>query len=160
MKKPARGSGGRRGQHPDDDHVLWESVAETIKPLQRKSRVHEASAAEPSDATTPVAKKLPVRLHAPYSPAPPAPPAKVPPLADFDPRHAKKIRSGRVEIERRVDLHGMRRSQAHAVLRRFLFECHAEGRRCVLVITGKGGPRRRREQDDFAGWGPISRSGP
>ncbi len=151
MKKPARGSGGRRGQHPDDDEAMWNQVAGTIKPLGRKSRVHAAGEAKSESGAGPAAKKAPARHHAPYSPPAPPAPVKVPPLADFDERHAKKIRSGRVEIERRVDLHGMRRNEAHAILRRFLFECHVQGRRCVLVITGKGGPRRQRDEDSF-GW--------
>ena len=150
MKKPARGSGGRRRLHPDDDHAAWELVAGTIAPLRKKSRVCAADE-EPADtAAVAPAKKTPSRYHPPY--VPPVAPPKAPPLADFDERHAKKIRAGRVEIERRVDLHGMRRNEAHNVLRHFLLECHAQGRRCVLVITGKGGPRRRREDDGF-GWG-------
>jgi DNA-nicking Smr family endonuclease len=152
MKKLTRGSGRRRSLHPDDDHALWESVAGTVKPLQRKSRVPAAGEDKPDASASPAAMKVLARHHAPYIPTPPPAAVKVPPLANFDERHAKKIRSGRVEIERRVDLHGMRRNEAHAALRHFLLDCHAQGRRSVLVITGKGGPRRRREEEDFGSW--------
>ena len=153
MKKPARGSGGRRGQHPDDDEAMWEPGGRNDQAAWAQVARACGGGGEVRDpARRPAAKRAPARHHAPYSPPAPPAPVKVPPLADFDERHAKKIRSGRVEIERRVDLHGMRRNEAHAMLRRFLFECHEQGRRCVLVITGKGGPRRQRDEDSF-GWG-------
>lgn len=158
MKKPSRknaGGGGRSGDdHDDGDRAFWEHVAKSIKPLKTKSRVLSAAAPK---AKIEGRASGPPPSHSVDHPAPvvsqrqSTPPSKAPPLADFNPKHVRKIRSGRVEIERRVDLHGMRRNEAHGVLRRFLFDCHAQGRRCVLVITGKGDPRRRR--DDEYGWG-------
>lgn len=41
-------------------------------------------------------------------------------------------------IEARLDLHGYTRDRAHGVLVRFLEAAQTEGKRCVLVITGKG----------------------
>jgi DNA-nicking Smr family endonuclease len=61
-------------------------------------------------------------------------------LSEFDRRKARKLAAGREAIDARIDLHGMRQSEAHAALRSFLLGCHADGRRNVLVITGKGGP--------------------
>jgi DNA-nicking Smr family endonuclease len=57
----------------------------------------------------------------------------------LDRRSVRRIASGQVEIDASIDLHGMRQSEAHAALRRFLSSCHADGCRTVLVITGKGG---------------------
>jgi DNA-nicking Smr family endonuclease len=55
-----------------------------------------------------------------------------------------------VEIEARLDLHGMRQAEAHRALRNFLLRCHDSGRRWVLVITGKGVSERsnRADRDD------------
>jgi DNA-nicking Smr family endonuclease len=64
-------------------------------------------------------------------------------LAPLDRRSTRRIAAGRIEIDARIDLHGMRQSEAHAALRRFLERCRADGCRTVLVITGKGGPLRR-----------------
>jgi DNA-nicking Smr family endonuclease len=61
----------------------------------------------------------------------------------LDRRKARRVGSGRVEIEARIDLHGMTQSEAHPALRRFLLKAHADGRRWVLVITGKGAPLDR-----------------
>lgn len=64
----------------------------------------------------------------------------------LDPHDAKAIRRGRIAIAARVDLHGMTQERAHTTLTKFLKKCAAEGSRCVLVITGKGG--RRSESDN------------
>jgi len=79
---------------------------------------------------------------------PDIPPAKAPPLSLFDRKAARRLRGGQIEIEARVDLHGLRQSEAHSTLRRFLMSCQARGARWVLVITGKGAPRRRGEDED------------
>jgi DNA-nicking Smr family endonuclease len=49
------------------------------------------------------------------------------------------LRRGRQGIEGVVDLHGLRQSEAHQVLRGFLHRSQAAGLKVVLVITGKGG---------------------
>lgn len=153
MKKP-HGKGGRKDHTShDDDDAVWKYAAATIEPLKRaKGRVHlsERATTEVPKAKTPekqenapkasASKHGPVKLH----PAPPAPAAPArraaPDLADFDRKHVRKIRGGRTEIEARVDLHGLRQSEAHEALRAFLFRCQSRGLRFVLVITGKGKP--------------------
>ncbi len=65
-------------------------------------------------------------------------PAPQPLPGDIDPHDAKAIRRGRIAVEARVDLHGMTQAAAHTALVRFLRRSAAEGKRCVLVITGKG----------------------
>lgn len=40
--------------------------------------------------------------------------------------------------EGRLDLHNMTQDEAHRALNRFISHGQAAGRRCVLVITGKG----------------------
>jgi DNA-nicking Smr family endonuclease len=42
-------------------------------------------------------------------------------------------------IDARIDLHGMTQEEAHRALLRFLARAYEDGRRAVLVITGKGG---------------------
>jgi DNA-nicking Smr family endonuclease len=84
---------------------------------------------------------------APRHPVTDKTPPAAPPLSDLDRRKARKVGTGKVEIEGRIDLHGMRQAEAHAALRRFLLRCYAEGRRWVLIITGKGAPLRRSEDD-------------
>jgi DNA-nicking Smr family endonuclease len=134
-----------------EERALWEHAARALKPLKGKSRVHalhekEAPAAPGSAHDKAAAQRAggtPLRQPARLATVAPAPP----PLSDLDRRKARKIGTGKVEIEGRIDLHGMRQAEAHAELRRFLMRAWADGRRWVLVITGKGAPLRRGEDD-------------
>jgi DNA-nicking Smr family endonuclease len=74
-----------------------------------------------------------------------------PPLAEFERRKARQIASGKVEVEARVDLHGLRQRDAHARLRAFLADAYARGLKTVLVITGKGGEEPADRLGELAG---------
>ena len=132
-----------------EERALWEQAARDLKPLKaKKSRVHaahaEAIAESPQRAQEkPAAPPRPVSKPAKVAKTP----AKPPPLAALDRRKARQIGAGRIEVEARIDLHGMRQSEAHLALRRFLAQAYAGGRRWVLVITGKG---LRRSADEAA----------
>lgn len=89
-----------------------------------------------------------VASHVPnLSPRPQTPPpsAHLQPLvlgdtSNIDRRTADRFRRGELGLEGRIDLHGMTQNQAHQALAGFVHRAWMEGRRCVLVITGKGGP--------------------
>jgi DNA-nicking Smr family endonuclease len=70
----------------------------------------------------------------------------------LDRQTVRQLERGRLAVEARLDLHGMRQRDAHAALRRFLKAAHGKGFRHVLVITGKGtDPETRRsfyEEDE------------
>ena len=72
---------------------------------------------------------------------PPPPPAGRAPAAagGVDARTVQRLRRGRIAVERRLDLHGMTQAQAHRAVSRALAAAQADGVRCLLVITGKGG---------------------
>lgn len=57
---------------------------------------------------------------------------------DVDRRTAQRLHRGRMEIDGRIDLHGMTQAEAHDALADFMDKAEARGWRCVLVITGKG----------------------
>jgi DNA-nicking Smr family endonuclease len=53
-------------------------------------------------------------------------------------RRFRDLRRGRFSIEDEIDLHGLTRMQAKAVLREFIVDCAARRLGCVRVIHGKG----------------------
>ncbi|MBK7362258.1 MAG: Smr/MutS family protein [Micavibrio sp.] len=55
-----------------------------------------------------------------------------------DKRTAQKLERGKMVIEGTLDLHGMNQQEARTALARFIKSSYERGRRCVLVITGKG----------------------
>lgn len=56
----------------------------------------------------------------------------------IDRRLTSRLRSGELPVEARIDLHGRSREEAIRVLERFVTGAMAGGRRCVLVIHGRG----------------------
>lgn len=64
---------------------------------------------------------------------------------EVDRATAEKLRRGRIPVDGSVDLHGMTQNEAYAALEQFIFSSYREGRRCLLIITGKG---RLREGPD------------
>ena len=62
----------------------------------------------------------------------------MPRAAPLDRQTSRQLDKGKLEVEARLDLHGMRQRDAHAQLRRFLKTAQAQGLKHVLVITGKG----------------------
>lgn len=59
----------------------------------------------------------------------------------MDQKAFKRMRRGKIKPEGRIDLHGMTLDRAHPALTRFIFASAANGKRLVLVITGKGKDR-------------------
>ena len=142
----AKGGAGRRGRPgkgTEDDAALWRQVAGGVRPLRgRKAPPPPSSEAGPEAA--PAAAAKPPRPQGPARkpaermlprPAPALAPGAAPGL---DRRTALRLRRGQLPIEGRIDLHGLRKTEARDALGRFLAEQRAAGRRCVLVITGKG----------------------
>lgn len=153
----------------DEDLALWRHTSASLDPLrQKKSRVISDTGAELRLSASPAERNNEIRTESRFHPAgkrtepspkpsapPPSPRREVPPLADFDQRAARRIRSGRIEIEARIDLHGFRQNEAHSALRSFLLSAHARGLRWVLVITGKGGPVRQEKEQSY--WNEAER---
>lgn len=127
----------------EDERALWHSIAKTAKPLKRRRK----SEPLPRDMPLPVTAPRPLKtkpkasVRAPALPA--APVARSHELAHglsvgIDKRQAERFQRGRTPIEDRIDLHGRTQAEAHDDLHDFLSRAHAAGKRCVLVITGKG----------------------
>src|SRR3954468_18017736 len=56
----------------------------------------------------------------------------------IDRRFTSRLRTGALPVEARIDLHGRSREEALRTLERFVEGATAGGRRCVLVIHGRG----------------------
>lgn len=124
---------------------LWRRTMQDVDPLRPAiAVVPEPELSPPTAVLAP--EKPPKRARAavarqplPQPPAPPPPPPPAPGVTPgLDRRTADRLRRGRLPVEARIDLHGLGRDAAHEALIGFISTSHAIGRRCVLVITGKG----------------------
>lgn len=146
----------RRGRKlTEDERALWRKVTkDVVRDAPPASLPPEPAPAPalapllgpikrslaPGLAIKPIGRKLPeVTLPHPSRPAP----------SGLDRRTEEKLRKGRRKPDARLDLHGMSAARAHAALKIFIADSQAMGRRCVLVITGKGA-------DVEPGFGEIS----
>lgn len=59
-----------------------------------------------------------------------------------------RLRKGLLEPDAKLDLHGMTEAAAYRALSRFLNGARQRGNRLILVVTGKGNPRK----DENASW--------
>ncbi len=142
---------GKKGGKPDDLD-LWRRVAEGVKPLKSRNAFHEKMAKIDKAADDVVAEKAPPKsnrvkrqsnialptLAVPKADAAKPLPIQVGSAPGVDKRTTEKLRRGKMEIEGRLDLHGHNQEGAHRALYAFIDASHAQGKRCVLVVTGKG----------------------
>lgn len=56
----------------------------------------------------------------------------------LDPRVVRRLRRGEFAIQAHVDLHGLVKDEAKTELETFLTRSRQQGRRCVLVVHGRG----------------------
>lgn len=146
----------------DNDNDLWSKIARTIQPLKDRNadpfeRNNSASKKMPDRPQKPDTEKTDTGIFAPTdkdlpgdalpsgnaSDTPPSTPA--PPARDIDRRTLQRLKRGQFPLEGRLDLHGHSRAQARDELMQFLQISFSQGKRCVIVITGKG--RKTRAED-------------
>lgn len=119
---------------PPHDFALWDEVTKSVRPLRQKTiRKKFAASNPPGDLPKPMLRPSSPHIHVPRPSA-----HHPPPITGFDRRTAQRMTRGNVEIERRIDLHGTGVEMARVGLLQFFRQCHAEGIRTALVITGKG----------------------
>jgi DNA-nicking Smr family endonuclease len=138
---------GKRGGRDDEDEALWARVVETAAPLRRRTKAAGSAKAvlPPPKPAKPAAKQKASRQPPGFKPEPPSKPRPVPQTGPLDRQTSRDLEKGRLEVEAKLDLHGMRQRDAHGQLRRFLKTAQARGLKHVLVITGKGAdPETRR----------------
>lgn len=139
-----------RGLKPEEEK-LWQRIADSATPMHRRYQPQPKAPVK-----TPVKTPAPAPVEPPFSPpsfrigetaAPrtenPAKSAGRPPRMDT--RTFGRMKRGKVVPEARIDLHGMTLAAAQMSLTGFLLRAHADGKRLVLVITGKG---RKPDDDD------------
>jgi len=118
-----------------EDRILWARITRTAVPLKGRDVASLSETEEPAIAgqllSEPEPPQLAPRRTAVAQAAHPAP-------RSLDLPTRKKLAKGRLPIEGTVDLHGLTQGEAHALLLSFLHRAYSDGRRHVLVITGKG----------------------
>ncbi|CAA9519424.1 MAG: hypothetical protein AVDCRST_MAG31-1484 [uncultured Sphingomonas sp.] len=120
-----------------EERALWERVTATIQPLSRgplSGRIAEVQPPAPIEA--PVAPPIARKPKGPPPRSAPPPPQAVRPGTTLDGHWDRRLRSGAVEPDRVLDLHGHNLDSAWTAIDRALEQAIAAGDRVVLLITG------------------------
>ncbi|CAO3415412.1 Smr/MutS family protein [Azospirillum doebereinerae] len=135
----------RRRLPTPDERRLWRIAMRDAEPMPGRAVEPEPDPPPFPGYDEPIATTLapPPTVPARGAPTPASGRPSLPPLtpgstANIDRRTGDRFRRGELEIDGRIDLHGMTQAQAHNALAGFVHRAWNEGRRCVLVITGKG----------------------
>ncbi|BBK39744.1 smr protein/Muts2-like [Allostella sp. ATCC 35155] len=120
------------------DRDLWRRAVADVDPLPRRGeRAPPARAAVTLPAVEASAPALP-RPEARPQPSPRSSLLGSGAAIDVDARTVERLKRGRIAIDGRLDLHGLTQAEAYAALLGSVRAGVAQGRRCLLVITGRG----------------------
>lgn len=142
-KRPNKGqdTGSNDGADDKDGAAAWARLTGQTRPLDpaRKNRravtlkAPRRARSKPTDvAPTPASRPALTRVR------PAGAVAAAAPQADIPQKAKRRLARGGLEIDARLDLHGMTAAQARLALERFLGEARRARMVWVLVITGKG----------------------
>ncbi len=118
-----------------DEQEMWERVAATIRPLSRRAVTSTPAVADALEAT-PVTRKVRGRVPPPRGVATAARPHATLQSATLDGGWDKRLRSGSIQPDRTLDLHGHDLDRAWAAIDHALEQAAAAGDRVILFITG------------------------
>lgn len=117
---------------PPEDLEDWQDFTATIKPIKHRTQPPEL----PN-------QKLP-KFFAESSPIPtfskPSTPLQAGEKSGIDRNSFQLLSKGKMPIDAKLDLHGKNFAQAFRIFKNFITTASADGKRCVLIITGKGRP--------------------
>jgi len=153
----------KRGQLSPEDQELWDRVRSSTQRMKRSNlepQRFDPDASLPAPAVTAprnLRKAQSVILGKPNPPSRGTTHNLVPAIHDqirqapvqMDQKSFGKLKRGKLRPEGKLDLHGMTLDRAHPALMRFVMSAHSQGKRLILVVTGKG------KQRDEAGPIPV-----
>ena len=126
---------------------LWNEVRRTTRPMHPESTGRQSAEKPPKKPGKPVTRPLPIHGQPPAS-RPMTSVTLAPDISEqlgrnlsMDARKFKSMQRGKLKPDARIDLHGMTLDQAHPRLIAFVQKSYSDGRRLILVITGKGKSR-------------------
>lgn len=130
----------RRRLSPEDER-LWERVKETANPMTKPAPVKRLKANKKPAPSKPDPDPFSPTVFRVGEQSAPAPSTRIS-VQDqpvrMDQKAFSRLKRGKSKPDARIDLHGMTAATAHTALIAFLLRAHADGKRLVLVITGKG----------------------
>ena len=127
----------------DEEKKLLAGAMHDVRPLDAREKLEH----------------VPDNFRPAIKPRKPVLPAITPPTGGgIDKATAAKLTRGEYRIDGRIDLHGMTLEKAHRCLEEFLEQGYVADKRCLLIITGKGGKdgKKGKLQQEVPRWLQLS----
>ena len=130
----------------DDDQLLWEKVAKSVKKMNPESsfqllrQTRDLLAGSQTKKITQRSQSVPsgqLKAEAQLVKQKPTD-FRLGETSGIDRSSARRMQRGQMLIEGRLDLHGLSQEQAHQKLNAFIMQAVQQNFRHVLIITGKG----------------------
>lgn len=132
-----------------EDQELWDRVRASTDRIARSNlevQRFDPDAELPAPAARNLRKAQSVILGKPNPPSRAPAHSLAPSIHDqirqapvqMDQKSFGKLKRGKLRPEGKIDLHGMTLERAHPALTGFVMSAHAQGKRLILVVTGKG----------------------
>lgn len=113
----------------ENDEILWQELMRSVKPLQKDKETVTPTPPRIKDVLPKYAREeLPEMRRVTPSPLPQ--------------KQVKKLRTQRIAIEARLDLHGYRMEAAQNAVLQFIRDAMRQQIRCLEIITGRGDAER------------------
>jgi len=143
----------------DADQQLWQKVTESVQPLDGRPSGAPIAPRRMIKRKEDEDRPLPAEWHMGDAPQP---------TASIDKKTRRQLSSGRKDVDRSVDLHGMTQDEAYRKLTSVVHGSVKRGDKVLLVVTGKGGkrfsqlapntPAAYRTRDEFGQSGGVLKS--
>ncbi len=116
----------------EEDEQLWAFITQDVRPINKSvKKVSQKLEQKESVLSNRIITEQPIKLKEKVV-------VNDASSKQADKRTVERLRRGKMPIDGRIDLHGLRQHEAYDALQGFILHSYTQGKRCVLVITGKG----------------------
>lgn len=127
----------------DNDDAAWQEAVKGIKPLNSSKVVSSPKKKSPPSKAKDINVPLKIYQHD----------LSLGTTADIDRSTMRRFKREEFAVEAKLDLHGFTENKAYEAVNRFITSSYLAGKRCVLIVTGKGLPHQ--DEDIFAPKGVL-----
>lgn len=127
----------------EEDRAVWEETVAGIRPLPKTDLPVENKS--PKRQPRNKIQTVPLRIYRHE--------VGLGSASDIDHNTMRRFKRGQFPVEAVLDLHGYNENQAFEAVHQFMTQAYLSGKRCVIIVTGKG--QSHADEDIFAPRGVL-----
>lgn len=127
----------------DEDEIFWENAVKDVSPLPESGMVVFSKRKTKFKGER--EQSLPLKLYRHE--------VSLGTCSDIDRNTMRRFKREEFPVEGVLDLHGYNEAQAYDAVHKFMRQAYLSGKRCVIIVTGKG--KSHPDEDVFAPRGVL-----